>query len=132
MMKLLVVLLFLPVSYLYAHTKLPPIQYDTVYTNPEVPASFPGGEEGWKKYLKQKTKYPRQAWWKEIESDVQVKLIIEKNGTVSSAQHLNISNFGFEQEAVRLVLKSGKWKPAMHRGKAVKSEGLLTINFRLK
>ena len=99
---------------------------------PDILASFPGGEEAWRKYVKKKMKYPRKAWWAEIESDVQVKFIIEKDGTLSGAQHLNVSNYGFEQEAVRLVLKSGKWKPATHRGKAVKSEGLLTINFRLR
>jgi hypothetical protein len=77
-------------------------------------------------------KYPKKAWWDEVESDVQVKLIIEKDGKISGAQHLNISNYGFEQEAVRLVLKSGKWIPAKNRGNVVKSEGLLTINFRLR
>lgn len=99
---------------------------------PEVLAYFPGGEKAWQNYVRKKMKYPRKAWWAEIESDVQVKIIIEKNGRISGAQHLNVSNYGFEQEAVRLVLKSGKWKPAVHRGKAVKSEGLLTINFRLR
>lgn len=132
MMKLLFILIILPFTNISAQTKFPAVQYDTVYTRPEVFASFPGGEEAWKRYVKKKMKYPRQAWWQEIESDVQVKLIIEKDGTISSAQHLTVSNYGFEQEAVRLVLKSGKWIPAKRRGKAVKSEGLLTINFRLR
>jgi protein TonB len=132
MMKFLFVLLFLPLSYASAQKATSVRQYDTVYTRPNVLASFPGGDAAWKKYVKKKMNYPRKAWWDEVESDVQIKLIIEKDGTVSEAHHLNISNYGFEQEAVRLVLKSGKWKPALHRGKPVKSEGLLTINFRLR
>lgn len=110
----------------------PSIEYDTIYTKPDVLASFPGGEEAWKKYVKKNLKYPKKAWWDEVESEVQVKLIIEKDGKISGAQHMNISNYGFEQEAVRLVLKSGKWRPAIHRGRPVKSEGLLTIHFRLR
>ncbi len=106
--------------------------FDTVYTKPEVMASYPGGEAGWKKYVKKNMKYPRKAWWDEIESEVAVKLIIEKDGTISEAYHLNVSSYGFEQEAVRLVKNSGKWIPAIHRGKPVKSEGMLTIEFRLK
>ena len=101
-MKLLFILLLSPFFNLSAQTS-PAQQYDTVYTKPEVLASFPGGEEAWKKYVKKNLKYPKKAWWEEVESDVQVKLIIEKDGTISSAQHLNISNHGFEQEAVRLV-----------------------------
>ena len=108
------------------------MQYDTVYTKPEIPASYPGGEAAWKKYVKKKMKYPRKAWWDELESDVQIKLIIEKDGRISAAHHMTVSDYGFEHEAVRLVMKSGKWKPAIHRGRPVKSEGLLTINFRLR
>ena len=130
-MKFLSLLLFLPLSYVSAQTTST-IEYDTVYTRPDVLASYPGGDQAWKKYVKKKMKYPRRAWWDEIESDVQVKLIIEKDGRVSHVQHLTISDYGFEHEAVRLVMNSGKWKPAIHRGRPVKSEGLLTINFRLR
>ena len=107
-------------------------QNDTVYTRPEVLATYPGGEKAWKKYVKRNLKYPRKAWWDEIESDMTVKVIIEKNGRISDAYHMNISNYGFEREAVRLVKKSGKWLPAKHKGMPVKSEGELTIQFRLK
>ncbi len=108
------------------------VVYDTVFTKPDVFAAFPGGEDKWKIYLKKQTKYPRKAWWNEMEADVAVKLVIEKDGTISDAIHLNTVGYGFEQEAVRLVKQSGKWKPAIHRGKVVKSEGQLTIQFRLK
>lgn len=105
---------------------------DTIYTRPEVLASYPGGEKAWKRYVKKNLKYPRKAWWDEVESEVTVKVIIEKDGTVADAIHMNISNYGFEQEAVRLVKRSGKWMPATHRGKPVKSEGQLTVEFRLR
>jgi protein TonB len=106
--------------------------FDTIYTKPQVLASYPGGQKAWQKYLKKHLKYPRKAWWDEVESEVAVKLIIEKDGHISDAIHMNISNYGFEEEAIRLVKKSGRWIPAMHRGKPVKSEGLLTIEFKLR
>jgi protein TonB len=109
-----------------------PVEYDTIYTRPQVMASFPGGEQAWQRYVKKHLKYPRKAWWDEIESDVAVKLVIDKDGTISNAYHLTTSGYGFEQEAVRLVKNSGKWVPAMSNGKPVKSEGELTIRFRLK
>jgi len=105
---------------------------DTIYTRPEVLASYPGGEKAWKQYVKKNMKYPRKAWWDEVETEVTVKVIVNNDGTIADAVHMNVSNYGFEQEAVRLVKKSGRWLPATHGGRPVKSEGMLTIEFRLK
>jgi TonB family protein len=109
-----------------------PRLFDTIYTKPMVQASYPGGDSGWRAYVKKHVKYPRKAWWDEVETEITVGLVINKNGVVESAQHLNITGYGFEQEAVRLVMKSGKWKPATHNGQPVKSEGQLKVEFRLK
>jgi len=109
-----------------------PVLYDTIFTQPTVLASFPGGDSAWKVYVKKHVKYPRKAWWQEVETDVSVRIVVNKDGTIESAQHLNTTTYGFENEAVRLVLKSGKWIPAMYNGRPVKSEGVLKIEFRLK
>ena len=114
-----------------AESKLP-VEYDTIFTKPTVPASYPGGAVAWIKYVKKNMKYPRKAWWDEVETDIAVKLIINKDGTIDQAQHLSMAGYGFEKEAVRLVLESGNWLPATHNGNAVKSEGVLKIEFRLK
>ena len=108
------------------------VEYDTIFTKPTVLASYPGGEVAWKKYVKKNMKYPRKAWWDEVETDMTVKLIVNKDGTIDQAQHLSMAGYGFEKEAVRLVLESGRWLPATHNGNAVKSEGVLKIEFRLK
>ncbi|MCY7293084.1 MAG: energy transducer TonB [Ferruginibacter sp.] len=109
-----------------------PVEYDTIFTKPTVLASYPGGEIAWKKYVKKNMKYPRKAWWDAVETDIAVKLIINKEGTIDQAQHLSTAGYGFEKEAVRLVLESGTWVPATYNGTAVKSEGVLKIEFRLK
>ena len=133
-MKLLLILVFSTFAQLAFSQKTVNTRplFDTIYRKPEVLPSYPGGEKAWKQYVKKNMKYPRKAWWDEIESEVMVKVVIEKDGTISDAIHLNVTNYGFEQEAVRLVKKSGKWIPATHAGKPVKSEGELTIEFRLK
>ena len=106
--------------------------YDTIFSKPTVFASYPGGDTAWKKYVKTNMKYPRKAWWEAVETDIIVRVIIDKDGSIVLAQHLNTAGYGFEKEAVRLVMKSGKWIPARHNGVAVKSEGVLKIEFRLK
>ena len=109
-----------------------PVEYDTIFTKPTVLAAYPGGEVAWRKYVKKQMKYPRKAWWDEVETDIAVRVVINKDGTIDQAQHLTNAGYGFEKEAVRLVLESGKWLPATYNGNAVKSEGVLKIEFRLK
>ena len=109
-----------------------PVEYDTIFTKPTVLAAYPGGEVAWRKYVKKQMKYPRKAWWEEVETDIAVRVVINKDGTIDQAQHLTNAGYGFEKEAVRLVLESGKWLPATYNGNAVKSEGVLKIEFRLK
>ncbi len=104
-----------------------------VYTKVDVLPSFVGGDIAWQDYLKKNLKYPKKAWWDEIETDVLVEFIVEKDGSLSNVKHLTISEkYGFEQEAVRLVQKSGQWIPATLRGSNVSYLARLSIPFRLK
>ena len=116
----------------YAQAPNKPVEYDTIFTKPEVFATYPGGEDAWKKYLKKNLKYPKKAWWDEMEADVVVKIIFDKEGNIKETVHLTNTGFGFEEEAVRLVKKSGKWNHAIHKGKPVACAGSLKIEFRLK
>jgi periplasmic protein TonB len=106
--------------------------YDTIYTKPETFASYPGGDSAWRVYVKKEMKYPKKAWWDEIETEVTVKVVVDKTGYIKEARHLTTSGYGFEKEAVRIVTESGRWIPAMHRGQPVACEGTLVIEFRLK
>jgi periplasmic protein TonB len=106
--------------------------YDTIFTKPEKFAAYPGGDTAWSAYVKRAMKYPKKAWWDEIESEVTVKVVVDKDGYIKEARHLTTSGSGFEKEAVRIVTESGRWIPAMHRGRPVACEGTLVIEFRLK
>jgi periplasmic protein TonB len=129
----LLIILFSSVGNLsQAQTPNKPEEYDTIFTKPEIFAKYPGGEDEWKKYLKKNMKYPKKAWWDEMETDIIVKVTFDKDGNIKEVQHMNTSGYGFEEEAVRLVKKSGKWNPAIHRGKPVACAGSLKIEFRLK
>lgn len=105
---------------------------DTIYTKADTYPSYKDGEDGWKKYLKKNLKYPKKAWWEEMEGDVIVEFIVRKDGTITNIKHLTVSEWGFEEEAVRLIKNCGKWKPATKNGKAVDFKGQVTIPFRLR
>lgn len=105
---------------------------DTVYTIADSYPSYPGGEDAWKKYLKKNLKYPKKAWWEEIEGDVVMEFIVRKDGSITNIRYLTVSEWGFEAEATRLVKESNKWKPATKNGKPVNFKGKVTIPFRLR
>ncbi len=73
--------------------------------------------------------YPAQAAKLNISGKVRVKLLLNENGGVDEATVLAVDppGWGFD-EAVLVFLKSGRFKPAMRKGRAVRS----TVNYELE
>lgn len=115
-----------------SNVAIPPVDFDTIYTKPDVFASYPGGEAAWKVYVKKNLNYPKKARREQAETDITVKVIIDKTGKITEVKHLTIAGaYGFEKEATKVVMDSGSWVPAVHRGKPVACEGTLVIPFTL-
>lgn len=131
---LVLIVLLLAVGSTNAQQQLPPPvnPQDTVYNIVDVLPSYPGGDEGWKKYLKKNLKYPKKAWWDELETDVVVEFVVRKDGSITDVAYLTVFGYGFEEEAVRLIKNCGKWNPGMKGGKAVHYHAKLTIPFRMR
>lgn len=110
----------------------PTVDFDTIYNIVDVLPTYPGGDEGWKKYLKKNLKYPKKAWWEELETDVVMEFVVRKDGSITDIQHLTAFGWGFEEEATRLLKTCGKWNPAIKNGKPVHYHAKLTIPFRLR
>ena len=98
-----------------------------VETNPE----FPNGLEGLYQYLASNINYPSEAKAKNIEGKVYVTFVIEKDGSVSNVKTLRSPDPMLTAEAERVVRAMPKWKPGMQRGKKVRVQYTLPINFKL-
>ncbi len=112
--------------------KSEPIGLDTIYNIVDTLPSFPGGDKAWKNFLKENLKYPKKAWWEELEADAVLEFVVRKDGSITDISNLTVNGWGFEEEAVRLLKKSGKWIPAVKNGKKVNYHAKLTFPFRLK
>ncbi|WP_409965983.1 hypothetical protein PIECOFPK_02390 [Mycovorax composti] len=55
-----------------------------------------------------------------------------KGGNVSDVKPLTSLGYGMEQEAIRVIKKSGRWKPAIQNGREVKSFRKLPVKFIVK
>ena len=74
-------------------------------------------------------KYPKYAKEIGIEGTVKVHFVIDKKGKVSEAHVHQGVHPVLDQEAVRVVLKSPKWKPAKKDGRPVKVSYTIPVMF---
>ena len=101
--------------------------FQVVENDPE----FPGGVEAMYKYRAQNIKYPQLARENNITGRVFVTFVVERDGSVTGVRVLRDIGGGCGQEAVRVVKSMPKWTPGKQRGKAVRVQYNLPVNFSL-
>jgi len=74
--------------------------------------------------------YPIEAKKNKIEGTVKVMAFIEKNGEVSSAQVIEGIGYGCDENA-RLSVYYTRFKPGLQKGKRVKVQMIIPIEFKL-
>lgn len=113
----------------------PPVQTldDLVYSLAEVgtPPAFPGGDTALEAYLLKNLRYPRLAKEAGIQGMVLVEAIIETDGTIREATIKRGIGAGTEEEALRLVKSSPKWRPGRRLGGVVRVKRSIPVRFYL-
>ena len=77
-------------------------------------------------------KYPEDAVREGVQGRVLVDFVIDEEGKVRDVKVLKGADPRLDEEAVRIVKGSPKWKPGRVRGQKVKSEMSLYVEFRLE
>ncbi|MBO7540440.1 MAG: energy transducer TonB, partial [Bacteroidales bacterium] len=75
--------------------------------------------------------YPEKAKAEKITGKVYVSFVVEKDGSISNVKVLRDIGYGCGEEAVRVVKAMPRWKPGMQRGKNVRVQYTLPLNFQL-
>ena len=104
---------------------------DSVYNIVEEMPEFPGGVEAMMKYVADNVKYPQEARDKDISGRVFVSFVIEKDGSVSNVEVKRGIGGGCDEEAVRVISAMPKWKPGKQKGKPVRVNYMMPLNFKL-
>ncbi|MCB9056023.1 MAG: energy transducer TonB [Chitinophagales bacterium] len=102
-----------------------------IFSKVESEPQFPGGTEEWKKYLRKNLDLsaPKKNNATEGTYTVYVRFIVDSNGFLSDIKALTHNGFGIEAEAIRLISKGPRWKPAIQNGIPVNAYHTKTINF---
>ena len=101
------------------------------YTVVERAPEFPGGPAEAMKFIKKNIIYPTYEKKNNITGRVDVKFVIEEDGSLSNPVITNSSgNENLDKEALRVVSIMPKWKPGIQSDKPVRVYFNLPVMFR--
>jgi len=109
--------------------------YDKVFTKVEKEAKFPGGMEGWRKYLERNLNA-------NVAADdgaptgnytVKVRFIVDKEGAISNVEAIEVPkpSPSCGPEAVKVIKKGPKWEPAVQNGRNVIYQAIQYVTFQV-
>jgi len=99
----------------------------------ERPADFPGGIQGWQKYLARSldAALPVYRGAPAGKYTVYVTFWVDKDGNVSDVKAENDPGYGTKEEAIRVIKRGPKWLPAIQYNKPVKYRHKQGITFQV-
>jgi protein TonB len=107
------------------------VEETEIFTVVEENPGFPGGDEARIQFLQSNMKYPSMARESGIQGKVYVTFVVEKNGNVTDVKILRGIGGGCDEEAIRVVKAMPRWTPGKQRGKSVRVQFNLPIQFTL-
>ena len=102
-----------------------------VFTSVDQVPVFPGGLDALGRFLGTNIKYPKAEREKGIQGRVAVTFVVEKDGSLSDLKVVRGISKGLDNESVRVLKLSPKWKPGNVKGKKVRVQYSIPISFTL-
>ena len=90
-----------------------------VFQMVETTAEFPGGRSAWLSYLGDNLQYPKKLKKEKVSGQVIAKVFVDPTGVVSNVEIVKSLHPLLDEEVVRVIKGSPKWKPATQNGKTV-------------
>lgn len=106
-------------------------KYNKVYVAVENEPEYPGGVEKFYSFLAKTIHYPTEARNAKIQGKVYVQFVVESDGSISNVSAVRGPGHGLDEEAVRAVELSPKWKPGMQNNRLVRVQYTVPVNFAL-
>ena len=101
------------------------------YTRVEKMPYFPGGKVALARYLQSQLVYPQEARSNQVEGNVQVRFVIQPDGSITDVEIVEGIGFGCDEEALRLVSEMPQWVPGVQNNEKVPVYKALAIKFQL-
>ncbi|MFD1258363.1 energy transducer TonB [Mucilaginibacter terrae] len=92
---------------------------------------FPGGNIHFISYIQKTLSYPSKAIRYNIEGSVEVAFDVNRDGSFKNVRVLKGIGYGCDEEALRIVSNSPKWRPGRLWGRLQEVTETVTIQFKL-
>ena len=99
---------------------------------PDFPYKDKDGVEGFRAYVQDNVKYPKEAMDKGIQGKVYVSFVVETDGAVSNVKVVRAVNKFLDEETVRAVKVTPKWIPGEQKGKKVRVSFTIPVTYKLQ
>jgi len=103
-----------------------------IFTAVEQEPTFAGGIEKFYAFLRNNIHYPAVAKENNVQGKVFVSFVVEKDGTLTDIKVVRSLGSGTDEEAVRVLRNSPKWKPGIQNGRPVRVAYTMPISFTLQ
>jgi periplasmic protein TonB len=111
--------------------KSPAQQKNGVYTMLESQPGFPGGPKAMFDYLAKNVKYPTADRENNRQGRAVIQFVVEPDGRLTDVKVVRAPSAAMGEEAARVFKNSPKWKPGTVKGKAVRAQFTVPVNFTL-
>ena len=91
-----------------------------VFTSVEQVPEYPGGIEAFSRYLSRNIRYPAEARRNRTQGRVIVSFVVETDGSLTDVHVSRGIGSGADEEAMRVITESDKWKPGIQNGHPVR------------
>ncbi|AYL93959.1 energy transducer TonB [Mucilaginibacter celer] len=102
-----------------------------IFTSVEQVPEFAGGLEKFGAYLGKNIRYPAVARENNVQGRVICTFVVEKDGSLTDIKVVRGIGSGCDEEAVRVLKNSPKWKPGIQNGRPVRVQYSVPISFTL-
>ncbi len=106
-------------------------EFDKVFTKVETPPYYQNGMMAFADYINRNIQYPTDAIQSKIEGAVTIQFIVSGEGELTDFKKGSAKGYGLEEEAIRLIKNSGKWKPGVQNGRKVPVQIVQQVIFEL-
>nr|WP_067063559.1 energy transducer TonB [Mucilaginibacter sp. L294] len=105
---------------------------DIVFEKVEEVPSFPGGDLAFSKYISRYVRYPAIARENNIQGRVIISFVVERDGSLTDIKVVKGIGGGCDEESLRVMSLSPKWKPGLRDGKPVRVQYSIPITFAIQ
>lgn len=92
---------------------------------------FEGGMAAWAKFIQRNMRYPSMAQENDVQGKVFVSFVVEIDGSITDVKLIRGIGSGCDEEAMRVIKKSPKWKPGQQNNRMVRVRYTMPLSFQL-